>query len=116
MTELLNRTAFLRQADEVFWAQDAQTVREPVSLLLLDIDRSRRSTMGMAMRVAMPSYAPLPMRCGRPAPLPADWAARSLDFSSEVMAAGAQVSPPTKSVPVALGCQYGCRRAWLISR
>lgn len=39
MTELLNRTAFLRQADEVFAAQDAQTVREPVSLLLLDIDR-----------------------------------------------------------------------------
>ena len=39
MTEILNRTAFLRQADEMFAAQDAQDAREPVSLLLLDIDR-----------------------------------------------------------------------------
>ncbi len=109
MTELLNRTAFLRQADEVFASQDEQVVREPVSLLLLDIDRFKAINDGHGHAVAMPSYVLLPMpardrrRCRR-------LGARSLDFFFEVTAAGAPVSSRIKFVPVAQGCQCGCRR------
>ncbi|MFJ7441338.1 diguanylate cyclase [Methylorubrum thiocyanatum] len=39
MTGIFNRTAFLRQADEAFMAQGLAGARDPVTLLLLDIDR-----------------------------------------------------------------------------